>query len=194
MEYAIRPRVLIPAISYAMVFLFGSVLVTLELPQLFIPKFGFDAQAIGLQFIALIAGGIIGESIGGIMSDQWMLFGQKRRGHRPVNEYRLWVSYTGFALTICGTVVFLQMTEELEAYNVSPMVGAGIAAAGNQIVTTVLMTYCVDNYPHDAASVGVFVTLVRQVWGFIGPFWYVRNPRRITNLMTVTGSQKCWIT
>ena len=51
--------------------------------------------------------------------------------------------------------------------------GAGIAAAGNQIVTTVLITYAVDSHhPQEAGSVGVFITFVRQIWGFIGPFWF----------------------
>lgn len=43
---------------------------------------------------------------------------------------------------------------------------------GNQIITTVLVTYAVDCYRTDAASVGVFITFVRQIWGFIGPFWF----------------------
>ena len=57
-------------------------------------------------------------------------------------------------------------------WNVTPIVGAGIAAAGNQIVTTVLMTYAVDCYPEEAGSIGVFITFVRQIWGFLGPFWF----------------------
>lgn len=44
--------------------------------------------------------------------------------------------------------------------------------AGNQIVTTVLITYAVDCYREEASSVGVFITFVRQIWGFIGPFWF----------------------
>ena len=56
-------------------------------------------------------------------------------------------------------------------WNVTPIVGAAIAGAGNQIVTTVLITYAVDCYYEEAASIGVFITFVRQIWGFIGPFW-----------------------
>ena len=56
-------------------------------------------------------------------------------------------------------------------WNISPVIGAAIAAAGNQVVTTVLITYAVDCYHDEAASIGVFITFVRQVWGFIGPFW-----------------------
>lgn len=66
---------------------------------------------------------------------------------------------------------FVQLDRASDTWNVTPVVGTGIAAAGNQIVTTVMITYAVDCYPEDAAGIGVFVTLVRQTWGFIGPFW-----------------------
>lgn len=51
-------------------------------------------------------------------------------------------------------------------------VGIAIAAAGNQIVTTVLVTYAVDCHTGVSASIGVFVNVVRSTWGFIGPFWF----------------------
>jgi hypothetical protein len=57
-------------------------------------------------------------------------------------------------------------------WTITPVIGAAIAAGGNQIVTTVDITYAVDCYREDAASVGVFITFVRQIWGFIGPFWF----------------------
>lgn len=169
--------VVIPAVAYSMVFLFGSILITVEIPQLFAEKFGFNAQQLGLQFIGIIIGSLIGEFLGGILSDRWM----KRRGKKlessdlPTGaqpEYRLWLSYIGFILTIVGFVVFLVQTEHAKTWNVTPIVGAAISAAGNQIVTTVLITYAVDCHHIEAASVGVFITFVRQMWGFIGPFWF----------------------
>lgn len=48
--------VLLPAISYTIVFCFASVLLTVEIPQTFIPTFGLDPQELGLNFIALIIG------------------------------------------------------------------------------------------------------------------------------------------
>ncbi len=168
------PCVVIPAVAYAMVFVFAAVMVTVEVPQLFGPKFHFNSQQIGLQFIGLIIGSILGEQIGGHASDLWMRGrAAKVAPNKPAPEYRLWLSYIGILLAICGTVVFLvriQQAGELH-WNVTPLIGSGIAAAGNQIVTTVLITYAVDCYPDDAASVGVFITFVRQIWGFIGPFW-----------------------
>ena len=171
LSYAAKPCVMLPAISYAMVFLFCSVLLTIEIPQLFPMKFHFNTQQLGLQFIALVIGSLIGEQIGGFTSDRWMARRARSSQHSPRPEFRLWLSYVGYLVSICGSVVFLMQISRISHYNVTPMIGAAIAAGGNQIVTTVLITYAVDCYREDAASVGVFITFMRQIWGFIGPFW-----------------------
>lgn len=168
-----RICVLLPAIIYAMVFLLAGILPTIEVPQIFVERFGLNTQQIGLQNIAFIIGAILGEQIGGFMSDKWMLRRERRDlGRRPEPEYRLWLGYIGHLLCICGMVVFLvQIGRASDSYNVTPMIGAAIGYAGVQIVTTVMITYAVDCYREEAASVGVFITFVRQIWGFIGPFW-----------------------
>lgn len=184
-----HPCVVIPAASYAMVFLWAGVMTTIEIPQIFPAQFGLNTQQVGLQNVSIIVGTIVGEQVGGFVSDRWM--GRRRRqlaghggGHDgpqhqhhdrdPEPEYRLWLSYSGHALAVAGVVVFLvQLYYATDRWNVTPLVGAGVASAGNQIVTTVMVTYAVDCYREDAASVGVFITFVRQMWGFIGPFWYV---------------------
>ncbi|KAJ5316379.1 hypothetical protein N7476_006686 [Penicillium atrosanguineum] len=167
--------VLLAAIAYSMVFLFASVLGSVEVPQLLQSKFELNAQQLGLQFLGLIVGSLLGEVLGGFMSDMWMNARAKRIGHKPVPEYRLWLSYIGYLLAIGGLAMFLVCTEDASqgVWNVKPVIGTGIAAFGNQVVTTVLTTYAVDTYPQDAGSVGVFINFVRSTWGFIGPFWYV---------------------
>ncbi|KAI8679148.1 MFS domain-containing protein [Fusarium keratoplasticum] len=173
------PNVMIPAAAYSMIFLFGNIMLTFMIPQIFPEKFGFDTQQVGLQYIGIIVGTLIGEQFGGIMSDKWMWL-RERKGKMPQPEYRLWLSYLGHLSTICGVVVFLVQSDNAsDKWNVTPIIGAGIAAAGNQIVTTVLITYAVDCYPDDAAAVGVFISLVRQMWGFIGPFWIPNMAREI---------------
>ncbi|KAF2719505.1 MFS general substrate transporter [Polychaeton citri CBS 116435] len=173
--------VAIPAIAYSMVFLFGSILVTVEIPQLFGEKFHFNTQQLGLQFIGMIVGNLIGEQIGGLTSDRWMALRERKRRRSAPPEYRLWLSYAGHLLTICGVVVFLVRIEQAPAlhWNITPIIGAAIASAGVQIVTTVMITYSVDCHREEAASVGVFITFVRQIWGFIGPFWF---PQVFTNI------------
>jgi MFS family permease len=170
-----RPSIVIPACAYAMCFLWGNILATVEIPQLLQEKFGLNAEQLGLQFLGGIIGSLIGEQMGGALSDYWMTRRQHRLNRKPDPEFRLWLSYFGFALVIIGIVVFLVCTQESPSghWNVSPIIGTGIGAAGNQLVTTVMVTYAVDCFPQEAASVGVFITFVRQIWGFIGPFWYV---------------------
>lgn len=148
---------------------------SVEVPQLLQVKFELNAQQLGLQFLGLIIGSLLGEQLGGVMSDMWMNARARRIGRKPAPEFRLWLSYIGFLLTIAGLVVFLVCTEQATEgqWTVTPIVGTGIAAFGNQVVTTVLTTYAVDTYPQDAGSVGVFINFVRSTWGFIGPFWYV---------------------
>lgn len=168
---------MIPAAAYAMVFLFGNILPAIAVPQLLQPKFNLNNEQLGLQFLGLIIGSIIGEQIGGILSDVWMnrrekILRQKGTG-KPKPEFRLWLSYLGFLLTIVGLIVCLVCIQQAPEghWVVSPVIGTAFAAGGNQVVTTVLITYAVDCYPGEAASVGVFITLVRQIWGFLGPFW-----------------------
>jgi hypothetical protein len=167
--------VLLAAIAYSMVFLFASVLNSVEVPQLLQSKFELNAQQLGLQFLGLIIGSLLGEQLGGFMSDMWMNTRARKIGHKPAPEFRLWLSYIGFLLSIAGMVVFLVCTEHAATgkWDVRPVIGTGVAAFGNQVVTTVLTTYAVDTYPQDAGSVGVFINFVRSTWGFIGPFWYV---------------------
>lgn len=172
---AMYPSVFIPSVVYAMVFLFGSVMITVEIPQLLQEKFSLNSEQIGLQFIGAIIGSILGEQVGGSLSDFWMNRRARKTGTAPDPEYRLWLSYPGIILTIVGTIVFLVCTEQAPNGNwvVSPIIGTGIGAFGNQMVTTVMITYAVDSHPQDPGNVGVFITFVRQIWGFIGPFWYV---------------------
>jgi hypothetical protein len=171
----VRPTVSIPGVAYTMVFLWGSILVTVEVPALLQEKYRLSVQALGLQFISTVLGSFLGELVGGAGSDYWMNSRRRRKNRNPPAEWRLWLSYIGFSLAIIGVIVFLTELQFTPSgrWSIKPIVGATIACMGNQIVTTVLMTYAVDNNMANAASVGVFILFIRQMWGFIGPFWYV---------------------
>ncbi|KAM0714061.1 hypothetical protein Q7P37_011025 [Cladosporium fusiforme] len=164
----------LPTIAYTIIFGFCSILLVVEIPIIFLPLFAFNPQQLGLQFLGLIIGSILGEQIGGRMSDWWMYLRFKRTGQPPRPEFRLWLSYGGYVLSIVGLVVFCVQTENATAgnWNVTPLVGAAIAAGGNQIVTTVCTTYAIDSHVEHSGSIGVFINLVRSTWGFIGPFYY----------------------
>ncbi|RKK71055.1 hypothetical protein BFJ69_g11328 [Fusarium oxysporum] len=179
--------VVLPTAAHAMVFLFCNTLIAVEIPNLFGEKFGFNSQQLGLQFIGMIVGHVLGEPISGTLSDYWMNRRARKTGCKAQPEYRLWFSYLGFMLAIAGVVVFLVQIQLAPQghWNITPVIGIALAGAGNQIATTVLITYAVDRHPQEAASIGVFVTFIRQVWAFIGPFWF---PPMFTSVGLVASS------
>ncbi|KAJ7627379.1 hypothetical protein FB45DRAFT_749735 [Roridomyces roridus] len=188
-RYIFSPRVCFPAISYAMIFLWASVMPTILMPQIFPEKFHLNTQQVGLQFLSVIVGSLIGEQLGGRVSDWWMYrrgkSKEKMAAHRP--EHSLWLAYPGFVLSIIGVVVFLvQVGRAGSKWNITPLVGVTIASVGKQLITTVLITYAVDCYRPDAAAVGVFIVFVHQIWGFIGPFW-LPNLIRATSFNATAG-------
>lgn len=142
-------------------------LLTVEIPQLYVPKFGFNPQQIGLQFLGLIIGSIIGEQLGGRLSDFWMKRRAKKLDRPADPEHRLWLSYLGFLLAMIGYIVFCVCLEnsQVDHWTVSPIIGVALAGVGNQIVTAVLVTYALDCHVEQSASIGVFVNFIRSEWG-----------------------------
>ncbi|RAK86341.1 MFS multidrug transporter [Aspergillus costaricaensis CBS 115574] len=165
------PRVLIPACAHSIVFCYGNIALIVEMPIVFGEKFDFDSQQIGLQFIAIFIGCVLGEQLSGPMSDRFLQVMHKRRGyHRPAD--RLWLSYIGFATVIAGLLVWGFQLQKATSWNVTPCVGAAIASFGNQIITTILISFAIDSYKEASTSIGVCINVFRHVYGFIGPFYF----------------------
>ncbi|KAK0886973.1 hypothetical protein LTR02_017664 [Friedmanniomyces endolithicus] len=166
----------IPTLAHSIIFGFCSVLICVEIPALLGAKFNLNAQATGLNFAGNIIGGIVGEQLSGPLSDFFRNRGRAKKhdGAVPPAENRLWFSYPAFGLCIAGFVVFLVTLAQATpgVWNIRPNIGLAICAAGNQMQTTALFTYAVERNLNHSGGVGVIIILVRQVWSFIGPFWF----------------------
>lgn len=81
--------ILLPSISYAMIFALANIFLSIEIGVLYVELLNFNQQQIGLQYICMIIGSLIGEVIGGILSDKWMLMKKRRTGIDPQAEFRL---------------------------------------------------------------------------------------------------------
>ncbi|ODQ66882.1 MFS general substrate transporter [Nadsonia fulvescens var. elongata DSM 6958] len=173
LKLAAVQQVIIPICAYAIVFCYANIALIVELPQVFGRKFHLDSQQTGLQFIALIIGSAIGEQLAGPLSDWWMKLRIRNRG-RKIIEDRLWLSYPGFLMVIVGLIVWGVRTQQAAEghWNITPLIGSGIAAAGNQIITTTLITFAIDVNSKVSSEVGLLVNVVRQVFGFLGPFYF----------------------
>ncbi|KIM97287.1 hypothetical protein OIDMADRAFT_130692 [Oidiodendron maius Zn] len=170
------PRIILSVISYAIVFNFVLVLLTVEIPVLFAVLFHLSPQEIGINFLGLFVGCVLGEQVGGPLSDFWRNRSKRRHGGRtPRPEHRLYLAYIGFPLSIAGNVIFCVTLYHAKPLHwiISPIVGIAISGFGAQIITTVVITYCSDCYPEiKSSAVGVAINFVRCTWGFIGPFWF----------------------
>lgn len=96
----VRPSVLIPACAYAMTFCVASPGISIIIPTAYIKIYGLNTQQVGLQFIAVLVGAIVGEQFGGLLSDVAMKSRGKSGNVKRAPEFRLWASYLGFATVI----------------------------------------------------------------------------------------------
>lgn len=167
-------------IAASVTFCYANIVLVVEMPQVMVPYFHLDAQQLSLQYISLIIGSVIGE-ISGFSSDWWMKRCIVRRNGKRVIYDRLWVAYIGFFLVIVGLIVwgvFLFKAKKGQ-WNIRPLIGAAIAAAGNNVVATVITTFAIDANPVAAADVGLYINFVRSIYGFLGPFYF---PEMFDNL------------
>ncbi|PYH42287.1 MFS general substrate transporter [Aspergillus saccharolyticus JOP 1030-1] len=162
-----RPRVLIPALTHAIVFCYANIALIVEMPIVFGERFAFNSQQIGLQFIAIIIGCLLGEQLSGPLSDKLL---RAHGTHRPAD--RLWLAYIAFGTVVTGLLVWGFQLSKATTWNVTPCVGAAIASFGNQALTTIMVSYAVDSHREVATDVGVCINVVRHVYGFIGPFYF----------------------
>ncbi|KAJ5165718.1 uncharacterized protein N7500_007548, partial [Penicillium coprophilum] len=165
------PRILIPGIAYGVEFAYANIAIIVETPLIFGEKFNFNAQQVGYQFVSIIIGSVIGEQVSGPMSDWFLRVLQRRKGH-TIPADRLWLSYVGYGTIFTGLLVWGFQLEKATTWNVTPCIGMAIAAFGNQVLTTILISFAVDSHKEHSASIGVFINLCRQIYGFCGPFYF----------------------
>lgn len=163
-----KPRILVAAFAHAITFCYANIAVIVEMPIAFGEKFSFDAQQIGLQFIAIIIGCVLGEQVSGPMCDWFLGRVCKSRGHSCPAD-RLWLSYIAFATIFAGILTWGFQLENATFWDVTPCVGAAIASFGNQMKTTILTTFAVESQQERASQIGVFVNVCRQIYGFVRP-------------------------
>lgn len=160
------PRVVTPAWAYAIVYCYANVSLIVERPVTYGEKFHFNPQAVGLQYIPIIIGCLLGEQLSGPTSDWFLKTLQRKRGHSSSSD-RLWLSYIGYATVFCGLLVWGFELQQAKTWNVVPDIGAAIASFGNQVLTTILVTFAVESKKERATDIGVFINAFRQIYGFV---------------------------
>ncbi|RLV92247.1 Efflux pump vrtL [Spathaspora sp. JA1] len=174
LKQAANFNISIAVLAASVTFCYANIVLVVEMPQVMIPYFHLTPQQLSLQYISIIVGSIIGEILAGPLSDWWMKRSiTKRNGHRVIVD-RLWISYNGYLLVIVGLIIWGVFLFEAKPghWNIRPLIGAAIAAAGNNIVATVITTFAIDSKPEKAADIGLYINFVRSLYGFLGPFYF----------------------
>jgi hypothetical protein len=86
---------------------------------------------------------VLGEQVGGPLSDLWRNQSKRRHGGvPPAPEQRLYLTYLGFALAIAGNVIFCVTLYEAKPlhWTIKPIIGIAVSGFGSQIITTVVIT------------------------------------------------------
>lgn len=141
--------ILIPIYAHTMVFNLSAAMLTVEIPQLFAVRFGFNAEQIGLQFIGIIVGTIVGEAFNATVlrwlrrrAEQHQQQGKSTKKAANPPDY-LFSSYLGFCCMIAGLTIFCILLGKIKPidYKVGPIIGIGIVAFGNQVVASFLIPF-----------------------------------------------------
>ncbi|KAG7665108.1 uncharacterized protein J8A68_001418 [[Candida] subhashii] len=174
LKQAANFNITLAVIAASITFCYANIVLVVEMPQVMVPLFHLDAQQMSLQYISIIIGSIIGEILAGPLSDWWMKRSIAKRGGKRVIVDRLWISYNGYILVIVGLIVWGVFLYKAEPghWSIKPLIGAAIAAAGNNIVATVITTFAIDSNPTRAGDIGLYINFVRSLYGFLGPFYF----------------------
>ncbi|KAK6197437.1 major facilitator superfamily domain-containing protein [Scheffersomyces amazonensis] len=174
-------NVCMAVIAASIAFCYANIVLVVELPQAMGILFELDAQQLSYQYIALIIGSVIGELLAGHLSDWWMKRCIAKRGGQRVIVDRLWISYNGFVCIVVGLIVWGVYLYKAEPghWKISPLIGGAVAAAGNNIIATVLVAFAIDSAADKAPDVGLYLNFVRSIYGFLGPFYF---PKMFDNL------------
>lgn len=173
LKMARYPSVLFPALYYATMYGFASILPAVTVAAIFTEFFHWDTLTIGLTYGAsLTIGGILGECVSGWVVDLIVKRERKRLGRDPEPEVRLKAIWMGEVIVPAGLLIYGFCLQYRTAW-IAPILGMGIACFGLQIITTTTYTYAIDCYPTQSSEVAQLFNFIRQTFGMTFAFYVV---------------------
>ena len=173
LKMARYPSVLFPALYYATMYGFASILPAVTVAAIFTEFFHWDTLTIGLTYgAALTLGGVFGECVSGWVVDAIVKWERKRLGRDPEPEVRLKAIWMGEIIVPAGLLIYGFCLQYRTAW-IAPILGMAIACFGLQIITTTTYTYSVDCYRTEGSEVAQIFNFIRQEIGFTFAFYAV---------------------
>ncbi|KAF2678778.1 MFS general substrate transporter [Lentithecium fluviatile CBS 122367] len=137
-------------------------------PRIFEGQYGFSERSIGLTYLGVGVGAMIGLGTMGAISDRIVTGLTKRHGGKPKPEYRLPAMLLGAIVVPAGLFLY-GWTAEKKVHYIAPIIGSAFLGAGVMLTFMSGQTYLVDAYTVYAASVTAAATVFRSLLGALLP-------------------------
>ncbi|TRX91577.1 hypothetical protein FHL15_007582 [Xylaria flabelliformis] len=146
--------------------------------EVFMNQYGFSTSSVGLSFLGLGVGSLIGVFIYSGTSDKYIRrkaaeadklaeeTGKEKKGMKP--EYRLPLLPLGGICVPIGLFIY-GWTAEKKVHWIVPIIGTAFGGVGNIFVFFSIQTYLVDAFTIYAASALASNTIIRSVAGAVLP-------------------------
>ncbi|TGJ84139.1 hypothetical protein E0Z10_g4621 [Xylaria hypoxylon] len=156
--------------------------------EVFQTQYNFSTELVGLSFLGLGVGSLIGVVIYSSTSDKYIRrkaaeadklaeeTGTEKQGMKP--EYRLPLLPIGAACTPIGLFIY-GWTAQYKVHWIAPIIGTAIGGIGNILTFFSIQTYLVDAFTVYAASALASNTIIRSVAGAVLPLAGLRLYERL---------------
>ncbi|EGC49113.1 caffeine resistance protein [Histoplasma capsulatum var. duboisii H88] len=136
--------------------------------NVFVEKYNFSTGSVGLAFLGIGVGSIMGLAISSAFSDTILQRLAKRNNGEMKPEYRIPLMIPGGLCVPIG-LFWYGWTAEKGVHYLAPIVGTGFVGGGMIIIFMTGSTYLVDAFTIHAASAMAATTLLRSLGGAVLP-------------------------
>lgn len=161
------PIVTLLSLYMALVYGYLYLLFT-SMPTLFVKEYHFSSGSVGLAYLGLGVGSLIGLVISGATSDPLVNYLTKKNGGDRKPEYRLPLMAAACLIVPAGLFIF-GWTAEKRTHWIVPIIGTSFLGLGMIIVFMCISVYLVDAYIEYAASAIAASTVLRSLFGALLP-------------------------
>lgn len=151
------------AIVYGYLYLMFS-----SITEVFQESYGFSTNIVGLSFLGLGVGSIIGIGTISVTSDRQIKKRVNEDGGKVKPEYRIQLVPIGGILLPAGLFIY-GWTAQYHIHWIVPMIGMAVTGTGNMIIFMSLVLYLIDAFPVHAASALASNTFIRSIGGALLP-------------------------
>ncbi|KAI6081353.1 bicyclomycin resistance protein [Hypoxylon rubiginosum] len=151
------------AVTYGYLYLMFT-----TITEVFQEYYGFSTSTVGLAFLGLGVGSMIGILLFSATSDKYIQrkAAENKSGMKP--EYRLPLLPLGAILIPAGLFLY-GWTADYHVHWIVPIIGTAVVGIGNIIVFMIIQMYLVDTFTIYAASAIACNTVVRSLAGAVLP-------------------------